>query len=130
MVTLRTQPVDCYTRGGAYTVGPTYGGHSWDTAGWLLNRGDLLIQWNLYIIAVTLGTQPVDCYTRGGAYTVGPTYGGHSWDTAGWLLNRGDLLIQWNLYTVVTLNQCPVAITQLVIFRNLQYYNFQEAHAG
>ena len=61
---------------------PVYGDHSWDTTSWLLYRGDLLIQWNLYSghslditslllyrgglfiqIVVTLGTQPVGCYT-------------------------------------------------------------------
>ena len=41
-----------------------YSGHPWDTTSWLLYRGGLLIQWNLYIIVVTLETQPVDCYTE------------------------------------------------------------------
>ena len=50
---------------------------------WLLYRGGLLIQWNLYIV-VTLG------------------------NTASWLLYRGGLLIQWNLYIVVTLGTQPV----------------------
>ena len=57
MVTLETQPV------GYYTVEPVYSGHPWDTASWLLYRGGLLIQWNLYIV-VTLKTQPVGCYTE------------------------------------------------------------------
>ena len=34
-----------------------------ETTSWLLYRGGLLIQWNLYIV-VTLGTQPVGCYTE------------------------------------------------------------------
>ena len=33
------------------------------TLRWLLYRGGLLIQWNLYIV-VTLETQPVGCYTE------------------------------------------------------------------
>ena len=33
-------------------------GHPWDTTSWLLLRGGLFIQWNLYIV-VTLGIQPV-----------------------------------------------------------------------
>ena len=36
-------------------------GHSYDN--WLLHRGGLLIQWNLYIV-VTLETQPVGFYTE------------------------------------------------------------------
>ena len=37
-----------------------YSGHPWDMTSWLLYRGGLLIQWNLYIV-VTLETQPVGC---------------------------------------------------------------------
>ena len=40
-----------------------YSGHPWDTTSWLLYRGGLLIQWNLYIV-VTLRTQPVGYYTE------------------------------------------------------------------
>ena len=50
-------------RWSAYTVEPVYSGHPWDTTSWLLYRGGLLIQWNLYIV-VTLETQPVGCYTE------------------------------------------------------------------
>ena len=42
---------------------PVYSGHPWDTTSWLLYRGGLPIQWNLYIV-VTLGTQLVGCYTE------------------------------------------------------------------
>ena len=157
MVTLERQPVGCFTevaclysgtciwwsplrhnqlaviqRWSVYTVEPVYSGHPWDTTSWLLYRGGLLIQWNLYIV-VTLETQPVGCYTevvclysgtciewsplrhnqlaviqRWPAYTVEPVYSGHPWDTTSWLLYRGGLLIQWNLYIVVTLGTQPV----------------------
>ena len=50
-------------RWSAYTVEPVYSGHPWDTTSWLLYRGGLLIQWNLYIV-VTLETQPVGYYTE------------------------------------------------------------------
>ena len=53
-----TQPVGCY-RGDLLIQC----GYPWYTTSWLLNRGDLLIQWKLYIV-VTLGTQPVGCYTE------------------------------------------------------------------
>ena len=100
---LGTQPLAVIQRWPAYTVKPVYSGHPWDTTSWLLYRGDLLIQWNLYIV-VTLGTQPLAVIQRWPAYTVKPVYSGHPWDTTSWLLYRGDLLIQWNLYNrVVTL---------------------------
>ena len=50
-------------RWSAYTVEPVYSGHPWNITSWLLYRGGLLIQWNLYIV-VTLGTLPVGCYTE------------------------------------------------------------------
>ena len=63
VVTLGTQPVDCYTEVATYIVEPVYSGHPWDATSWLLYRGGLLIQWDLYIV-VTLETQPVGCYTE------------------------------------------------------------------
>ena len=116
MVTLGTQPVGCYTevRWSVYTVEPVYSGHPWDTTSWLLYRGGLLIQWNLYIV-VTLETQPVGCYTevRWSVYTVEPVYSGQPWDTTSWLLQRsGGLLIQWNLYNSA---QAPLGHNQLVV---------------
>ena len=45
------------------TVEAVYSGHPLDTVSCLLYRGDLLIQWNLYIV-VTLETQLVGCYTE------------------------------------------------------------------
>ena len=48
-----------------------YSGHP---TSWLLYRGGLFIQCNVY-------------------------YSGHPRDTTSWLLYRGGLLIQWNLYS-------------------------------
>ena len=74
-------------RWSAYTVEPVYSGHPWDTTSWLLYRGGLLIQWNLYRV-VNLGTQPVG----------------------------GGLLIQWNLYIVVTHETQPVGCYTEVVY--------------
>ena len=103
-VTLGTQPVGCYTEVSTYTVEPVYSGHPWDTTSWLLYRGGLLIQWNLYPWDTTSWLS----YRGGLSYTVEPVYSGHPWDTTSWLLYRGGLLIQWNLYIVVTLGTQPV----------------------
>ena len=56
--TLEHNQLAVIQRWSACTVKPVYSGHSWDTTSWLLYRGGLLIQWNLYRV-VTLGTQPV-----------------------------------------------------------------------
>ena len=56
---------------------PVYSGHPWDTTSWLLYRGSLLIQWNLYIV-VTL-------------------------ETTIWLLYRG---VQYNIVVVTKLSLC------------------------
>ena len=107
-------------RWSVYTVEPVYSGHPWDTTSWLLYRGGLFIQWNLYIL-VTLETQPVGCYIemvclysgtciywsplrhnqlaviqRWSVYTVEPVYSGHPWDTTSWQLYRCQVVCLYN----------------------------------
>ena len=63
IITNRNHTSTVTQRWSVYTVELVYSGHPWDTTSWLLYRGGLLIQWNLYIVVI-LGTQPVGCYTE------------------------------------------------------------------
>ena len=109
-------------RWSAYTVEPVYSGHPWDITSWLLYRGGLFIQWNLYIVVTLPGHNQVGCYTELAClysgtcilqwsplehnqlaviqswpvYTVEPVYySGHPWDTTSWLSTQ-----RWPAYTV------------------------------